>query len=127
MLSLAAYSLLIFYSFFFFSSRRRHTRCLSDWSSDVCSSSPPEKPSYVRWRPREYWKRHGWLPENPKRAIRWRAATGRPAAGQDQAGPCCGPVHKSCIAADPSRGTERDRRAPDVDPPAKPSVVVAPD
>src|SRR5262245_66154741 len=31
------------YSFFFFSSRRRHTRCLSDWSSDVCSSdlSPP--------------------------------------------------------------------------------------
>src|ERR1035441_10824100 len=25
-------------SLFFFSSRRRHTRCLSDWSSDVCSS-----------------------------------------------------------------------------------------
>src|ERR1035441_10881843 len=24
--------------FFFFSSRGRHTRCLSDWSSDVCSS-----------------------------------------------------------------------------------------
>src|SRR5258707_7777354 len=23
---------------FFFSSRRRHTRCLSDWSSHVCSS-----------------------------------------------------------------------------------------
>src|SRR5262245_607615 len=39
--------------FFFFSSRRRHTRCLSDWSSDVCSSdlapdaasSPVMKPS----------------------------------------------------------------------------------
>src|SRR5262245_44908474 len=30
------YSLCII--FFFFSSRRRHTRCLSDWSSDVCSS-----------------------------------------------------------------------------------------
>src|SRR5436853_978680 len=32
---------------FFFSSRRRHTRCLSGWSSDVCSSdlvdSPAEK------------------------------------------------------------------------------------
>src|SRR5205814_2434467 len=27
---------------FFFSSRRRHTRCLSDWSSDVCSSDLPE-------------------------------------------------------------------------------------
>src|SRR5262245_63540830 len=26
------------YVSFFFSSRRRHTRCLSDWSSDVCSS-----------------------------------------------------------------------------------------
>src|SRR5205814_4777540 len=32
---------------FFFSSRRRHTRCLSDWSSDVCSSdlggAPPRR------------------------------------------------------------------------------------
>src|SRR5947199_7861396 len=27
---------------FFFSSRRRHTRCLSDWSSDVCSSDLSE-------------------------------------------------------------------------------------
>src|SRR5262245_8071322 len=27
-----------FFTRFFFSSRRRHTRCLSDWSSDVCSS-----------------------------------------------------------------------------------------
>src|SRR5438093_2176647 len=31
--------LLLFYMFFFFvSSRRRHTRLVSDWSSDVCSS-----------------------------------------------------------------------------------------
>src|SRR5947199_803763 len=28
----------LIFLFFFFSSRRRHTRCLSDWSSDVCSS-----------------------------------------------------------------------------------------
>src|SRR5205814_8480781 len=28
----------VLYLSFFFSSRRRHTRCLSDWSSDVCSS-----------------------------------------------------------------------------------------
>src|SRR5215213_11464142 len=28
--------------FFFFSSRRRHTRLVSDWSSDVCSSDLPE-------------------------------------------------------------------------------------
>src|SRR5262247_1427005 len=31
---------------FFFSSRRRHTRCLSDWSSDVCSSDlVPDHPA----------------------------------------------------------------------------------
>src|SRR5438093_3141239 len=29
--------------FFFFSSRRRHTRLVSDWSSDVCSSDLSEK------------------------------------------------------------------------------------
>src|SRR5262245_65306552 len=28
----------VFCRHFFFSSRRRHTRCLSDWSSDACSS-----------------------------------------------------------------------------------------
>src|SRR5258706_5512284 len=28
----------IVFLFFFFSSRRRHTRLVSDWSSDVCSS-----------------------------------------------------------------------------------------
>ena len=28
----------VFFVFFFFSSRRRHTRLVSDWSSDVCSS-----------------------------------------------------------------------------------------
>ena len=28
--------------FFFFSSRRRHTRLVSDWSSDVCSSDLPD-------------------------------------------------------------------------------------
>src|SRR5436853_1457683 len=36
---------------FFFSSRRRHTRCLSDWSSDVCSSDlhfgPPMVTEYT--------------------------------------------------------------------------------
>src|SRR5437016_8663716 len=30
--------LCVFFFFFFFSSRRRHTRLVSDWSSDVCSS-----------------------------------------------------------------------------------------
>src|SRR5438046_10439077 len=31
-------SIVTAYFFFFFSSRRRHTRLVSDWSSDVCSS-----------------------------------------------------------------------------------------
>src|SRR5258706_8379200 len=33
---------------FFFSSRRRHTRLVSDWSSDVCSSDPSTR------RPRDW-------------------------------------------------------------------------
>src|SRR5437899_864396 len=32
---------------FFFSSRRRHTRCLSDWSSDVCSSDLDGRTVYL--------------------------------------------------------------------------------
>src|SRR5262245_64923736 len=35
----------LYFFFFFFSSRRRHTRCLSDWSSDVCSSDLLADPS----------------------------------------------------------------------------------
>src|SRR5262245_64824929 len=38
LLSLFLCQFLCLFFFFFFSSRRRHTRCLSDWSSDVCSS-----------------------------------------------------------------------------------------
>src|SRR5258706_15463062 len=37
--------------FFFFSSRRRHTRLVSDWSSDVCSSdlsNTPQTPGMLR-------------------------------------------------------------------------------
>src|SRR5437016_9870282 len=61
--------------FFFFSSRRRHTRLVSDWSSDVCSSDllpftkkrelspglPPASPGSValpHWTPRGAHLRH---------------------------------------------------------------------
>src|ERR1035441_2482542 len=40
------------YRLFFFTSRRRHTRCLSDWSSDVCSSDlkhPRKNPPSCPW------------------------------------------------------------------------------
>src|SRR6476659_6469540 len=33
---------------FFFSSRRRHTRCLSDWSSDVALPIYPDVPTAAR-------------------------------------------------------------------------------
>src|SRR5438045_8193241 len=36
---------------FFFSSRRRHTRCLSDWSSDVCSSDLASLPPRLDMNP----------------------------------------------------------------------------
>src|SRR5258706_11847230 len=41
---------LLFIHFFFFSSRRRHTRLVSDWSSDVCSSDLASAPSLSRER-----------------------------------------------------------------------------
>src|SRR5947199_1209727 len=41
-LTFKALMFLTLVSLFFFSSRRRHTRCLSDWSSDVCSSDLDE-------------------------------------------------------------------------------------
>src|SRR5437016_8694390 len=44
-----------FFFFFFFSSRRRHTRLVSDWSSDVCSSDlTPRRPASRRRATREH-------------------------------------------------------------------------
>src|SRR5438046_9738977 len=37
--------------YFFFSSRRRHTRLVSDWSSDVCSSDLGEVGVVVKGEP----------------------------------------------------------------------------
>src|ERR1035438_10633921 len=39
--------------FFFFQRRRGHTRCLSDWSSDVCSSDLPSNVPSRRNQPRD--------------------------------------------------------------------------
>src|SRR5258706_2473210 len=36
--------------FYFFSSRRRHTRLVSDWSSDVCSSDLVTRQAEHIWR-----------------------------------------------------------------------------
>src|ERR1035438_10693983 len=70
---------------FFFSSRRRHTRCLSDWSSDVCSSDLYGKIYHVAGEPSRlspgYWVDHA--EELPGGAVAaalagGAAATGRP-------------------------------------------------
>src|SRR5437016_10437866 len=44
----------VFFSFFFFSSRRRHTRLVSDWSSDVCSSDLYGRSLDLRYRGQGY-------------------------------------------------------------------------
>src|SRR5438045_9789584 len=41
--------------YFFFSSRRRHTRCLSDWSSDVCSSDLSNMLPVWNWDTVNFW------------------------------------------------------------------------
>src|SRR5258706_9569711 len=40
--------------FFFFSSRRRHTRLVSDWSSDVCSSDLVNRGLLLNMKPAIY-------------------------------------------------------------------------
>src|SRR5258705_6148197 len=42
--------------YFFFSSRRRHTRCLSDWSSDVCSSDLNYVLNSEKWNKDPFFK-----------------------------------------------------------------------
>src|SRR5258706_6141273 len=43
------------YEVFFFSSRRRHTRLVSDWSSDVCSSDLPDNGRSTLLPPPRHW------------------------------------------------------------------------
>src|SRR5215831_4078228 len=64
---------IVSFSFFFFSSSRRHTRCLSDWSSDVCSSDLLHLPAGARVLVVP-------VPTNILTpAMRWQADTGYPA------------------------------------------------
>src|SRR5262245_65388276 len=67
--------------FFFFSSRRRHTRCLSDWSSDVCSSDLPLARRPTRCSALSDGSRPEPLrirPSSPPHSRLCCAATGRP-------------------------------------------------
>src|SRR5262249_60138823 len=69
---------------FFFSSRRRHTRLVSDWSSDVCSSDLCPDRNREAWQPCCSWgvESHSELTSLPcKHSVQgsswgWAAATG---------------------------------------------------
>src|SRR5262245_63122178 len=74
--------------FFFFSSRRRHTRCLSDWSSDVCSSD-------LRW-PRTRWPARCAPPPPPG-----RARTPSPPSARRGCGSGCPVVPRRVLPASP--------------------------
>src|SRR5438093_6181848 len=50
-------NILQYICFFFFSSRRRHTRLVSDWSSDVCSSDLARRLTTEAQRHRENAKK----------------------------------------------------------------------
>src|SRR5438045_4331251 len=62
------FSFFYFFFFFFFASRRRHTRCLSDWSSDVCSSDLGtirlDGAALEQWSSEQLGRHIGYLPQD---------------------------------------------------------------
>src|SRR5262245_65226341 len=95
---------------FFFSSRRRHTRCLSDWSSDVCSSDLYGVRDFGD-APRVTWNHH--LPVMPyERFDAWHAchklalATYRLTSGFRSEERRVGKECRSCGATYPQREKE---------------------
>src|SRR5258705_368945 len=66
--------------FFFFSSRRRHTRCLSDWSSDVCSSDLPQGHMQMMVRMADY----GLGPQGAIDGPRFRVVQGLDVTFEDE-------------------------------------------
>src|SRR5262249_56352875 len=58
---------------FFFSSRRRHTRLVSDWSSDVCSSDLATAAAWQTWLAGQHLTGNGAVPDyaNPEQMNRY--------------------------------------------------------
>src|ERR1039458_10534811 len=54
---------------FFFSSRRRHTICLSDWISDVCSSDLPVVPAHKTFPPATFFAADQWMNRDDQQAL----------------------------------------------------------
>src|ERR1035438_10622481 len=63
---------------FCLSSRRRHTRCLSDWSSDVCSSDlDSSSANYRQWlTPEQFGDQFGAAPEDIDTITGWLGSQG---------------------------------------------------
>src|SRR5262245_65657019 len=87
------------HNFFFFSSRRRHTRCLSDLSSDVCSSDLADRPrphSSLTYSPRarpvsarlvfqsSRWLRHQHTERSEERRVGKEGSSRRPRAHEQR-------------------------------------------
>src|SRR5262245_30932512 len=82
---------------FFFSSRRRHTRCLSDWSSDVCSSDLASKFAGAPATPRAFVDtQRNWWRSRPMSS--WLLAVQPRSRCYRRRVPC-----RSCSCRSPSR------------------------
>src|SRR5437016_9087563 len=88
---------LLLFVIFFFSSRRRHTRLVSDWSSDVCSSdlTSHERSSTQPQRP------------NPPHCARLRASS--KAGSARRRASRCGTLLRG--SREPRRRLSRDRKS----------------
>src|SRR5438045_9489439 len=68
---------------FFFSSRRRHTICLSDWSSDVCSSDLKSDRSHNHGQKEQVGSRGVFGPEEQSKNLRSCEGSQDDAPGSD--------------------------------------------
>src|SRR5258706_3014787 len=81
--------------FFFFSSRRRHTRLVSDWSSDVCSSDLLQAAADEDFEIREYMRPVVFVPESKRLNVllkEFRRSHNHIAMVVDEYGGVCGLV-----------------------------------
>src|SRR5947199_65994 len=101
------------YKLIFFSSSRRHTRCLSDWSSDVCSSDLGLSPGGAQCQDRraDHGLRHrrcgrpqGRRDHRQGQAARSREGRNRPALDANG-----GQRHGDCRISEERRGGKVER------------------
>src|SRR5262249_45754003 len=105
-----------YFVFFFFSSRRRHTRLVSDWSSDVCSSDLnaelKSKPSQSHIDPGapDFLSSHPATPERISNAQASARQFNAPGAGERDKAAYLASIDGMVYGEDPSEGFVRGRR-----------------